>query len=57
MKRSDIDENFYQKNRTSTKGNKKNHLNENDTFERKKKLAFKNYVKDLRSHEDDDEYY
>lgn len=58
MKRTDIDDTFYQKDRSSSKGKKKNHLNENDGFERKKKLAFKNYMKDLRHHDDEeDEIY
>ena len=61
MKRTDIDEIFFQKDRTSSKGKKKNNLKESDTFERKKKIAFKNYMKDLRhtSHHDDedDEYF
>jgi hypothetical protein len=58
MKRNDIDETFYQKDRNSSKGKKKNQLKESDSFERKKKIAFKNYVKDLRQVEEDgDEYY
>lgn len=59
MKRSDINDDFYQKDRNSSKGKKKNVIREGDSFDRKKKIAFKNYVKDLRQVDDneDDEYY
>jgi hypothetical protein len=56
MKRTDInDEFFYQKDRKSSKGKKKNFLNESDAFERKKKIHFKNFVKNARQSEYDDE--
>jgi ribosomal 30S subunit maturation factor RimM len=53
MKRSDISDNFYTKDRSSSKGKKKSYVKENDCLARKKKIAFKNYVKNL--HEDEDE--
>jgi hypothetical protein len=55
MKRTDISENFYTKDRTSTKGKKKSFIQENDTLVRKKKIAFKNYIKNLQ--EEDDSFY
>ena len=45
MKRTDIDDNFYQKDRNSSKGTKKNFLNESDKVERKRKIAFKKFLK------------
>jgi hypothetical protein len=55
MKRTDISDDFYQKDRNSSKGQKKNVLKESDTFERKKRLNFKNYFKEQRQLDTDEE--
>ena len=63
MKISDIDNNFYQKERNSSKGKKKTYLKENDGLDRKRKIQFKNFMKskyeitDIEDDEDDDESY
>jgi hypothetical protein len=61
MKRSDIDDNFYQKDKRSSKGQKKTHLKEGDSLERKRKLQFKNFVRNLqdadRAEEDEEDDY
>lgn len=54
MKRTDIDDNYYTKDRNSSKGQKKTFLKEDDKFERKKKVKFKNFARNqIASLEDD----
>lgn len=55
MKRTDIDDNFYQKDRNSSKGKKKTFLKESDTFDRKRKVHFKNFLKNQYLDDEDDE--
>ena len=56
MKRTDINDNFVTKDRKSSKGTKKNFLNEHDGLDRKRKLHFKNYVKNSQFEDDIDDY-